>query len=518
MFFRRSNIALFLAGLLLLSASCSRRSASLATAGSEFTRKYPPEQLLKDYDAFREVMEKFHPSLYWYTSRDSMDMIFSVYRAAIRDSMTQQQFGFSVIAPVTTAIRCGHTSFSFSKKYNREMRGVRLPSFPLYLKVFGDSMIVSGNLNKKDSLLKRGTYITGIDGYRTSDLTRIMFRFMPADGYAMNMNYNRLSVAFPYYHRNIFGLRRNYSVEYIDSLGNPAITTVPVFEPMADSARKKADSLRMFQAAHKKPDRKERLEEIRSLRFIPPDDPIPEHRSIPGETAVMTLNGFDGKAGLTGFFKRSFRLMEQKNVRNLIIDIRANGGGKVNLYTELARYLRSTKFRVADTAFALRKGFAGYGDMFSMRTLNALSMGIFTQKKADGKYHFTYWENHYFKPKKKYFFKGHVYVLISGPSFSAATLFAHTVKGQSNVALVGEEAGGGHYGNNGLIIPNITLPHTGIRVRMPLFRLVQYQHPAKDGKGVLPDVYTRPTREALMKGVDLSLKKARELAATQARY
>jgi len=507
-----------LACLLAADVSCSRKSVSQAHADAEFSRKYPPEQLRRDYDAFREVLEKFHPSLYWYTSRDSMDMIFSVYRAAIRDSMTQQQFGFSVIAPVTAYIRCGHTSFSFSKKYNREMRGVRLPSFPLYLKVYGDTMLVSGNLNKKDSLLKRGTYITGIDGYRTSDLTRIMFRFMPVDGYADNMNYSRLSRAFPYYHRNIFGLKKNYAVGYLDSLGNQAVTTVPVFEPQPDTAGRKRDSLRAALPDQQRPGRKERLELIRSLRFIPSGDLAAADRSVPEETAVMTLNSFESKAGLSDFFRRSFRSLEQKNIKNLIIDIRANGGGKVNLYTALSTYIRPTAFRVADTAFAIRKGFAGTGNMFSMRMLNAMALGLFTKKGTDGHYHFRYWERHEFKPRKKHFFKGRVFVLISGPSFSAATLFAHTVKGLPNVTLVGEEAGGGHYGNNGLIIPNITLPHTGIRLRMPLFRLVQYHHPQKDGKGVGPDVYVRPSREALIKGVDLTMQKALELAATQARY
>ena len=512
MFLRSSHIAMLLSGLLTVFISCSRKTSFLASGDPEFSRKYPPESLQKDFDALRGVLEKFHPSLYWYTPRDSMNMIFDLYRSAIRDSMTQQQFGFSVIAPVTTAIRCGHTSFSFSKKYNREMRGVRLPSFPIFLKVFSDTMLVAGNLNKKDSLLKRGTYITSIDKYRSADLIRTMFRFMPVDGYAENMNYSRLSRAFPYYHRNIFGLKKNYQVGYTDSLGNQGITTVPVFEPQADTAAKKTGGPGAGQPQQKRPGRKERLEGLRSLHLLPHGD-----GAVSG-TAVMTLKSFEGKAELNGFFRRSFRMMEEKKVGNLIIDIRANGGGKVNMSSLLASYIRPTKFRVADTAFAIRKGFAGTGNMFGMRMFNALILGLFTKKGPDGNYHFGYWEKHDFKPRKKYFFRGNVYVLISGPSFSAATLFAHTLKGQPNVTLVGEESGGGHYGNNGLIIPNITLPHTGIRVRMPLFRLVQYQHPSKDGRGVRPDVHVGPSREALMKGEDRAMKKALELATTHARY
>jgi C-terminal processing protease CtpA/Prc len=142
-----------------------------------------------------------------------------------------------------------------------------------------------------------------------------------------------------------------------------------------------------------------------------------------------------------------------------------------------------------------------------MRTLNAMALGMFTAKRDDGNYHFRYWENDVVKPRKKDFFTGQVYVIISGPTFSASTLFAHTMKGQSNVILLGEETGGGAYGNNGLMIPNITLPNTSMRVRIPLFRLVQYQHGPKDGRGITPDIYVPPSRLAVLQSQDAKMKK-----------
>ena len=38
--------------------------------------------------------------------------------------------------------------------------------------------------------------------------------------------------------------------------------------------------------------------------------------------------------------------------------------------------------------------------------------------------------------------------------------------------MVGEETGGGAYGNSAWLIPDATLPETGVRFRLPLFRLV----------------------------------------------
>jgi hypothetical protein len=475
---------------------CSSCSDKLYTP----LKKYSPAQLQGDLDLMRTVMEKFHPSLYWYTSKDSMDIIFDHYRRAIRDSMNEQQFGFSILAPITTSIRCGHTSFNYSRKYNEFMQGIRLPSFPLYLKIWGDTMIVTGNLNRKDSVLKRGTQINSIDGRTASDLTQIMFKFLPVDGYAENMNYLRISSAFPYYHRNIFGINKSYRIGYTDSAGS-GYTTVPVFDPYGDSTKKEP---RDFPREKKpKPAKKDRIEDGRSLTFDTAHD-----------AAIMVLSTFDEGFHLPHFFRKSFRDIRKSKTNNLVIDLRNNGGGRVNHYTRLARYIRSTTFKVADTAFALRKGFGKYRKYFKNSFINSMALGVFTSKKKDNYYHFNYWENHQFKPKEKNFFHGNVYVLINGPTFSASTLFAHTVKGQENIRLIGEEAGGGNYGNNGLMIPNIVLPNTGMRIRLPLFRLVQYNHDVKDGRGVMPDIYIPPTADAVRKSIDRKMQITLEMMNT----
>src|SRR5580698_5612718 len=78
-------------------------------------KKYAPQQLKQDYSLLRHILEQKHPSLYWYTSIDSMDHFFDLGYESITDSMTELQFGWNVLAPVINKIRCGHTSFSMSK-------------------------------------------------------------------------------------------------------------------------------------------------------------------------------------------------------------------------------------------------------------------------------------------------------------------------------------------------------------------------------------------------------------------
>jgi len=456
-------------------------------------KKYSKEQLQQDYSLLRNILEKKHPSLYWYTSKDSMDYYFDEGYRAIQDSMTELQFGWKILAPVTATIHCGHTSFTMSKGWNHFIKNKIIPSFPLYLKVWKDSMMVVADLNDKDSLIKNGDFITAINGIKTADMIDYMFHFMVEDGYTENVNYIRLSSDFPYFHRNIFGLYKSYDVDYTDSNGVAKSVKIPYFTPPADSTKEeKKVKKRKIKITHR-----EKMEGIRSLTYD-------------STFALMTVNGFS-KGHLKTFFRRSFREMRKNKTRNLVIDIRANGGGDIIKSVSLTKFLRDTSFKIADSAYAKSNTLSPYTKHISAGFFNNIGLKFVTHKKKDGNYHFGYWERHTFKPKRKNHFQGNVYVLINGLTFSASSLFCSDLKGQKNIKLVGEETGGGWYGNSGIMIPNITLPNTKLRVRLPVFKLVQYQHIPEKGTGVMPDIYVGPDWRDVLNGVDTKMEVVKEL-------
>jgi hypothetical protein len=63
------------------------------------------------------------------------------------------------------------------------------------------------------------------------------------------------------------------------------------------------------------------------------------------------------------------------------------------------------------------------------------------------------------------------------------------------------------------MIPDVTLPNTGLRFRLPKFRLIVDKNRAKDGHGVLPDVYAVPSTQAIKNGIDFKEQKVKELIA-----
>jgi len=203
--------------------------------------------------------------------------------------------------------------------------------------------------------------------------------------------------------------------------------------------------------------------------------------------------------------------IRKQEIKNLIIDLRNNGGGEINMSSLFTKYIRNSKFKMTDTAFAVSKTLAPYTKYIRQGFITNLGLFFLTGKKKDGNYHFGFYERKTYRPKKRNHFDGKVFVLINGPTFSASTLFCNLVKGQQNVTLVGEDAGGGWHGNNGIMIPDIVLPVTKLRVRLPLFRIVQYNHVIKDGRGMSPDIYIPPIAEAVKLGLDRKMMIVKEM-------
>jgi hypothetical protein len=471
-------------------------SCAVSNKNYEPNKKFSKHELQQDYSLLRHILEEKHPALYWYTSKDSMNYYFDSLYNNIADSMTEFQFGWKILAPLTRQIHCGHTSFGMSKNWNRFIKEKRIPSFPLQVKIWDDTIVVTANLNRKDTVFKRGSLITSINGMRNHELIQRMLLYLPLDGYADNVNNLRLSSNFPYYHRNIFGIYKNYRVGYIDSSGRESAVLVPIYQPIADTTKKKP-KIEHVQKISRKKAKKERIENARSLEI---DSSL--------HTAIIVLNTFSNGEGLhlKTFLKRSFKTIKEQQVKNLILDLRSNGGGDVTMYVKLTRYLRNTKFKVADTSYAKAKNLAPYSRYIKQGFFNNVGLFFLTKKQRDGNFHFGYWERHNYYPTTENHFDGKVYVLINGPTFSASTLFCNAVKGQNNITLVGEETGGGWHGNSGIMIPDITLPITKLRMRLPLFKIVQYNHVAKDGRGVSPDIFIPPTVEGVRKNIDRKME------------
>ncbi len=465
--------------------------------------KYPPGQLKKDFVIFRQLLEDHHPGLYWHSSQERINFYFEQAQQQLKDSMTEAQFR-TLLSYVASKINCGHTTIRPSEKWNRWYDTAAIQKiFPLSMKLWNDSMVVTASLNRKDSVLSRGTIITAINNISAKTIADSLFGFISADGNNRTHKYQVLSNrgSFGTWYTQVFGFPDRFDIEYINDKGRPASRLISAYRPAADTAGK--EGTRRFRPAQQQPSPKKQRElrwnSVRLLRI----DTV-------NRTAMMTLATFSKGYRLKHFFKNSFNTLQQHQVNHLIIDVRNNGGGSVSNSTRLTRYLVRKKFKLADSLYAIRTG-SRYQRYIKNHFWNKLFIRFFTRRRSNGNYHFGYFERHFFSPKKKNHFDGKVYILTGGNSFSATTLFAAALIRQENVTVVGEETGGGAIGNSAWLIPDVHLPETGVRFRLPLFRLVMDRNfPANSG-GIQPEILVVPTVEYIRQNTDYKTVKAMEL-------
>jgi len=462
-------------------------------------KKYSPQQLEKDYTIFENVLEESHPGLYWYTPKDTMNYYFDWGKQQIKDSLTEPEFK-KVLSYVLAKMNCGHTSARSSKKYSKYLDTLRNEKFfPLSLKLWDDTTVVAANLNRKDSILKRGTVIQSIGHKTMKEITDTLFKFISSDGYNLTHKFQSLSNRgfFGSLYTSIYNATDKYNIEYVDSEGKKHSVVIPVYDPARDTTNRTA--IRRFIRPTKKERKRMNLQNTRSLRM-----------DVANQVAFLDVNSFGRGYHLKRFFRQSFHSINKHHIKYVVIDVRGNGGGSVTNSTLLSKYLVRQKFKICDSLYAINRN-SRYSAYISKYFFNRLFMLAFTHRKSDGHYHFTWFENHYFKPKPKNHFEGKTYILIGGNSFSATTLFANSIIKQDNVIVVGEETGGGSYGNTAWLIPDVKLPETKLQFRLPLFRLVMDNTQAKTGHGIIPEIEVKPTVDAIRKNADYKLDKVMEL-------
>ncbi len=452
-------------------------------------KQFSPQEMRSDFDLLKKILEANHPSLYWYTSKDSLDFLFNNIYSSLNDSLSETAFK-NKISNWVTAIKCGHTSVRLSRKLNKELSKHKPPQFPIQVKVWNDSLVVIANALQNDSSIKRGIVIESINGFASKKIIDSIFNTISTDGNSLNHKNQVASNSFPYWYNTVWGIDSAYTIRYYDSLGN---MQTAIMKNFVSIKKAKTKDTAMSKAPTSSLSKRQQLQLSRRSLTI---DTL-------NHSAIMRLNTFSNGA-LKLFFKRSFRNLKELAITNLVIDCRNNGGGKVDNSIRLTQYLIKHPFKIGDSVVAASRKFK-YARYINPSFIYWVSMNISGTKTDDGQIHYRRYEKHFYEPITKNYFTGNVFLLQGGNTFSAATMFIAALKGQENVTIMGEETGGGYYGNSAMHIPTITLPKSKLQIGLPMYRLVMDKSRPK-GRGIIPDVLINPSLSAIRSGVDLKMK------------
>ena len=481
-------LSLRLSHIFIFCALCVPPCYQAQTSKDILVRKYSPSQLKEDLLLFKNVTLAMHPAIGIYQPYAYYENLFDTAIGSLTDSLTEKQFRIKCKLLVEE-FHCGHTEILGSKAFLKKISKLKLNYSPYIFFPIHNKVYVIANLNKKqDSALKKGTEVLKINGIAVDSMLRYCRRFISADGYNTTAKAHFIQLAFNNFYPSLFGRPDTVTLDYKDGrqvkehvFKAIKISNIP---PLPIVSRE--DSL--F-TRHKKAGIK--------YRYLDPGK----------KTLILKVEKFSHR-GYRRVYKKLFKQVEKNKSSNLVLDLRNNGGGSIgNSYRLLSYLLDSSKTQTLYTGiknYPYKKYTRGNLAFRFTRFVFSV-IGKKTSKHDTDQFVYT------IKPRHKRQFKGRVFVLINGGSFSASCLVAAYLRVQANVLFIGEETGGAAEGCNAGVTPYYTFPNTKIRLRVPAFRLKHDVQPRITAHGILPDYPTDYSFKDFAKRVDLDLQKVVEL-------
>ncbi len=489
---KRLRLALLISliGVPLGVASSGPRNLSVAEALSAV-------QTQADFDLMRKALEEAHSGLYRYSSKTDMDRVFDSERAKLSRPIPRVEF-VAILNETLAQIRCGHTGLTLDEETQKEVSAARI--FPLRIMIEGRRLMVLSNDTPDDRTIRPGMEIIEINGRKSAEILNRILPKLATDGDIETGKRVRLQGSFPRNYWLFIEPASEFTVRVRNAAGTTATATLA---GVADSDRQKNSKQNPVNSELQANSGKlQWWSENLALRFL-----------IDPDIAQIHIGGFGGN-DYPKWMEDTFRTLREKGTRALIIDLRGNGGGNDMYGAMLVSYLTDKPFRYFDhiNVKTISPSFKEHSDWRADReprlrenmAVNPAGGYLVTPQIHPGVAE---------QPPGKYPFPGKVFVLIDGGTFSTAADFCAVAHHLKRATFIGEETGGGYYGNNSGMQTILTLPNSKVRIRVPMY---EYWNavPGYDGKrrGTRPDHPVETKLASLLRGVDEPLDLALRLA------
>jgi C-terminal processing protease CtpA/Prc len=236
------------------------------------------------------------------------------------------------------------------------------------------------------------------------------------------------------------------------------------------------------------------------------------------ETAILYCNAFteDNPETFHKLIDSLFTKTRILKMKNLIIDLRKNEGGYEGYEDYVFSYLTSKKYEKYKYVQTLALNYSFYEYTRNVNTSEKQkgfesSLRLENEQINDGR---ILRKKGILNPEnpKPNSFKGNVFVLTSGSTSSGGSEFASLIKTNTDAKFIGQETGGGYYGNTSGMFLVLILPTSKITIRIPLLKfIVNVKENFPFGRGVIPDYQIEPTIDEYLNGYDTELEFAKRL-------
>lgn len=449
----------------LLLISYSSRSQYLY---NQIEKKYSETDIKADLDQLYADLKKHHLNLNLYISKKSLDHEFDSLKSSLSEPLTTREV-YSKLLPVLSKIGDGHLRLDFVERsritpndYLKYALPYSSPFEQIKLKFIDDRIYITENLQN----IRAGAEILSINDNNASNIISEYLRRSFSDGY---------NVTFKYFFLNN---------DYLDGVWQ----LLKRADTLKITARLDSETDSVY-VIGKPLDIKKSLEGNITTANTLPIQQLLSFRKIDSNVAYIKVNTFQAMMSKEDVDIFNNGLL---NFNHLILDLRGNTGGNIFTMAHLLKFFLIKPSKFADFPEELIKGvLLPVSDTNKRKQLNYVQ-----EYNRNGYGMLVPFLNGY---------KGKLYVLVNGGTFSAASAFANALALTGRGILIGEETGGGRNTFNAGVYFEHTTKNIGLSYAIGLIPFNLPEPSGIVGHGVMPDVKIKYSLQDYLDKKDLEI-------------
>ena len=383
-------------------------------------------------------------------------------KEAIKDSMTQNEV-YLLLAHLFASLNDGHTGVLVPTDQRVQYSKAGGKAFPFFVNIADDSIYVSFYCGNDTSIFKGSEQILEINRIDATKMVHDMERLFGGESTAIKQK--EIANKFRFLIWMLYGFEGNYELTIKNNQHKIREITVPGIT----GAEFMKNVKRMPKTNHK-------------------NYALSTNRK--NETAVMKIGSFGDLNGFCEFADSAFTEIKESNIKNLVIDIRNNGGGRSIVVDSLLNYLTDkaySQYNEIETRISSELK-EHYKERYPARFdwINSFSIDDLIVSRPD-----------LTKPQNKNLrFNGNLFLLTNKATYSAAATFAGVFRELKLGTIIGEETGGtiSYYGDFWFL----KTPITGITFYVSPKCFVQFGG-TEYNRGVIPDYRIPDKADSMMK-------------------
>jgi hypothetical protein len=425
------------------------------------------KELRDDVDSLTKYIEETHPNAFFKYSKDRFYKDARILKSSIAKPLNSLEF-YLLISPLVAKLEDGHTGVQFPQM---EYLNSGASMFPFNVKLTAKKpyIRVIRPFRTMESLIPNNSEIISINGIESKKIVNDIIACISGESPDIRAGFG--SNYFYFFLNKLYGMNDSYKVIY-NTDGKLETKEISGISYNTYMKRVKQDTTIQSSV----------IPSNYSLKLQPESN-----------TAIIDFVSFNNPQEFKVFIDSAFKQINTNQIKNLIIDIRNNGGGNSAIGDEFFQYISKVPY----TQNAKSKIRFSYWqkEKYRQQFLESQDSSWFKIKDIpDGSIDEETNTTTVELRENANRFKGKIYLLTSINTYSSAASFAQCFKHYKMGEIIGEETGGWiiHYGN----LVMASLPNTKMNLNISGTKWLEIGAKENDFHGTIPDIIV-PSENAL---------------------